>query len=320
MTHNIDPTVAGLTLAATKPLVEKGVKKLSEKVSETDQKISEDFDIVSKEIMIQCLEKVQRYSAVLDVKKLPLIKKRIDFKHGKVRRCNIRPINSLAKLESIVLHDTGFTIDFKTLQKGEKYIIDIDYELEDDSFIEALVDRSNPRETPSQDDERFWMVAALKHLDVLKQEYNRMELFDLDFRVNVAIAQQLNTKIPKVFTQQIEQLVKIAGPLGRGEIFREYGKLRALKHREYGANSLELLGKLQELFLPSKFRGFLGFEEDFHYGSSERGVNEYNISLSWPRTMIVISRTDLNLDRPVAKGTLIYKKSAFLEEIDKIFH
>lgn len=319
MTPHVDPFITELTLAASKPIVEKGIKKITEKVSETDEKISEIFELESKQVTVQCLERTQKYSALINIKKIPLLKRRIDFKHGKIRRCSIRPIAGLSKIDAIVIHDTGFTIDLSQLQLGEKYILDIDYELDDQSFLDALVDRSKPRETPGLVEEKYWMVAAFKHLEVFQSEYSSMELLDVDFSVDVAIAQDLNTKIPTVFREQIEQISKIAGPLGRGEVFKEVGKLISMKQRKYGKNSLDLLGKLQEVFIPMKFQGFLDVQEDFHYGDCQRGINEFDVGLSWPRSMIVISRADITLTKPVAKGTLVYKKSVFLNEIEKIF-
>ena len=40
---------------------------------------------------------------------------------------------------------------------------------------------------------------------------------------------------------------------------------------------------------------------------------------TWPRSMKVVSRTDLNFENPTADGNLIYKKDSFAEEIGKIF-
>ncbi|MEM3829600.1 MAG: hypothetical protein QXP36_10355 [Conexivisphaerales archaeon] len=319
MNPYVDPAIAELTAVASKPIIERGIKKLGDRIVETEQEISGEFEILSKETAIYCLERVQKYSAIINLKKVSIFKKKIEFKHGKVRRCSIRPWNSLERIDAIALHASGFTIDLGKLQSGEKYILEIEYELEDDSFLDSIVDRAKPRETPGSQEDRFWLVAALKHLDVIKEDYNKIDLYDLDFRVNVAMTQDLNTKIPKIFKDQIEQLVKVAGPLGRDELFKEYYKLRSLKMKEFGRNSLDLLGRLQELFLPTKFSEFINVKEDFRYGGCERGVNEFNVQLSWPRSMVVISRTDLSLDKPAAHGTLIFKKSEFLDEVGKIF-
>ncbi len=319
MSLHVDPVVAELTAMAAKPLVERGIRKLTEKAAETENKLSDDFEIISKEMTILCPEKVQKYSAILDVRRNRLFKKRLEFRHGVVRRCSIHPISSLSKVEgAIVLNDAGFTIDLRKLDEGEKYALDVEYELEDEKFIDSLVERSRPKETPSSSENRYWMVAALKHLDVLKSDYGRIDLYDLDFNVNVGISQDLDTKVPKIFKQQLEQLVKIAGPLGRDELFKAFYNLRTMKKRKYGDNSLKLLGELQELFLPSKFSDFVEVRDDFHYGNCERGVNEFEVSLSWPRTMKVVSRTDLSLEKPMSKGTLIYKKSLFFDEVGKI--
>ena len=197
--------------------------------------------------------------------------------------------------------------------------MDLEYDLSDDFFLDALVDRHKPRETPGSDENRYWMISELKHLDVLNSSYGKIDLYDLDFKVDVGISQDLGTKIPKIYREQLKQLIKIAGPLGRDEAMREYFKFRGLKTKKYGKESLNILGEISKFFLPDKFKGYVDVNADFRYYNCERGTNEFEIALSWPRSMIVISRTDLSLRKPTAKGELVYKKKDFLDQLSELF-
>lgn len=316
----IDPAVAELTAITAKPVIEKGVKRIVEKVKEMESKLSNNFEIVDKEMRLICPDRLQKFSLLVEGKRNSIFGHKVDFRHGIVRRCTIHPQSGLSKIDAITINDQGFTLDLKKLASGEKYFIDIEYYVEDEKFLDALVDRRRPKETPGADFNQYWMVAQLKHPEALKGEYGKMELYDLDFSVNVGLTQDLRTKIPNIFRGQIQQLARIAGPLGRDELFREYAKLQKMKSKKYGKEALELLGDLQKLFLPNKFSEFIEVsKEDFYYGSCERGVDEFDVPFSWPRSMNVISRTDLSLDNPVSKGTLTYKKNLFIDEIGKIF-
>lgn len=319
MTTHIDPEIGKLTLVEAAPVVERGVRKILNKVQETDNKISEYFEINGKETSISCPEKLQKYSLLLDVRKNHLFKNTLEFRNGHVKRCTLRSLIGLQKVNAVSINEFGFSINMKMLSEGEKYLLDIEYYLDDDGFLDALVERKKPKDIPGTDSTKYWMVAMLKHPEALRGEYGKMDLFDVDFSVSVGIDQDLDTKVPKIFRRQLEQLAKVAGPLGRDETFKEYYKLRQLKNQEYGKEALELLGRLQTLFLPQKFAKFIDVKEDFSYGSIERGINEFDVPLSWPRSMTVISRTDLTLDKPISRGFLVYKKDDFLGEISKIF-
>jgi hypothetical protein len=84
---------------------------------------------------------------------------------------------------------------------------------------------------------------------------------------------------------------------------------------------LDILKELQKLFLSSKFQDFIEVKDDFHYSDCIRGVDIYGTLPfpTWPKSMKVVSRTDLNFDTPATNGTLIYKKGNFITELDKIF-
>lgn len=318
MTAHVDPKVLELTAVAAKPIVERAIKKIGERVEETEMGLSKYFEITDREIRIHCPERSQSYSATIDVKRVPLIKRKINLKHGRIRRASIRPIRSLRRIDAIQINDDGFTLDLGMLLAGETYAMEIDYTLEDSEFLDSIVDRSTPRETPTAP-EQFWMVASLKHLDVLKSNYGTVDLYDLDFSVDVNITKDLETKIPKVFKQQIQQLIRVAGPLGRDELFREYYKLRQLKTKPYGKDALEKYQEIMDLFSPPKFKSFVEVKDDFHYFSCERGLSEYTLAfLSYPKSMVITSRADLTLDRPIARGKLVYKSSSFQDEIEKI--
>jgi len=319
--NSIDPKVMELAGVAAKPVVERAMKKIGQRVEETEIGISKDFEIIDREMRIHCPERLQSYSATVSVKRIPFLKRRIDFKHGKIRRASIRPTSGLGRLDAITLHDNGLTLDLSKLQAGESYLMEIDYMLEDDEFLDSLVERSTPRETPGSTASEFWMVASLKHLEMLKSRYGAVDLYDLDFGVDVSISQDLKAKVPKVFKEQIQQLIKVAGPLGRDQLFREYFRLRQLKTKRYGKDALDKYQEILDLFSPPKFRNFVDVRNDFHYFSCEKGVSELTLSfLSLPNSMIITSRADLTLESPIARGSLVYKNSTFRDEIDKILN
>lgn len=317
-----------LATTAGKEIVEAAIKKMLKKSEGIDKTLSEEFKILGKEMRIECPQSVQHYSVVFETKGSRILPRKKKFEFGKVRRVSLRPIISLNPVtDAISYTEDGFLINLKKLEPSTLYLLEIDYFIEDKRFIDALVNRNVARESIGEDKNEYWMVAQLKHLDVLKQEFGFIELKDLDFSVDVSVYNDIKMKVPSVFKRQLELAVKILSKHhgGRDEQFKLLAQLRQLqgaqKERYYGEDIFEIIEELQEIFSPLTFRQFVEVNKNFHYSDCVRGKDFYETLPfpTWPKSMTVISRTDLNFDLPAADGILIFKRKNFLEEIEKIF-
>lgn len=322
---NIPPGVpeaaAAAAAGAGRKIIEGQMEKVAKKLDQLDVVASESFDLQSTELRISCPESLQEYSLALVPKQTGLLSKSAKFEFGQPRRVSMRSVVGTAQPQgTIVSVDNGFHINIHKLKAGQLYILDVEYALEDPRFIEALVSREHPRESVSEDKTSYWMVAQMKHLEALKKRYNRLELRDIDFNVDVGVHQDVETKVPSLFKEQLETIRQLVGPLGRDETFNMYRKLLALKSQKYGTKAPEILGKLGELFTSLGFRRYLEATQDFIYSDCHKGVSLYDFPINiWPKFMTVTSRTDLRLDKPAANGYLNYKKKDFLKTIEDIF-
>ena len=306
--------------ATARPIIKDVVDKITNRISKIDRSINDVFRIDGREMTVLCPESTQKYSISLISKKNSFFHNKIRFKQGKVRRANIRSLIGLESIDAINLVETGFEIDLKKLEPNERYNLDIEYSLDDPRFLDSLVNREVVKETPNEDSTEYWMVAQLKHLEALKSDYGRIDLRDVDFNVDVGIHQDVNTKIPVGFKDQVETLSQLTKKKGRSEKFKLFRKLMTIQNKPHAGKEFEILGSIAEIFSPPSFRKFVDVSQDFHYYNCEKGSNMYDYSFaSWPKFMKVTSRTDLGLTKPAAKGTLIYKKSNFMLEIERIF-
>ncbi|HEW92961.1 MAG TPA: hypothetical protein ENF81_10560 [Thermotogaceae bacterium] len=240
---------------------------------------------------------------------------------------SLRPIMSLQPItDAISYTENGFEINLKKLEQGTLYLLDIDYFIEDRRFIDALVNKNVAKESLGDETYEYWMVAQLKHLDVLKQEFRFIELKDLDFSVDVSVYNEIKMKVPSIFRKQLETAVKLLSKHhgGRDEQFKllvqHQQLLRAQKEKYYG-EIFEILEDIQEIFSPLTFGKFVDVQKDFYYFNCERGKDFYETLPfpTWPKSMKVISRTDINFNRPAADGLLMFKKRNLMDEIEKIF-
>ena len=175
-------------------------------------------------------------------------------------------------------------------------------------------------ETPEEGSTKYWVVAQLKHLESLKSKYCRIDLRDVDFNVDVGIHQDVVTKIPSAFKEQLETISELTKRKGRSEKFKLFYKLMRIQNTKFGGKEYELLGDVMNLFSPLNFRKYVDVEKDFHYSACEKGTSVYDFPIvTWPKFMKVTLRTDLSLDKLAANGQLIYKKSDFMAELEKIF-
>lgn len=179
-----------------KEVVTSTIKKMLKKSEHIDKTLSEDFKIHGKEMRIECPQSIQHYSVVFETKGSRILPRKKKFNFGKVRRVSLRPIMSLQPItDAISYTENGFEINLKKLKQDTLYLLDIDYFIEDRRFIDALVNKNVAKESFGDETHEYWMVAQLKHLDVLKQEFGFIELKDLDFSVDVSVYNEIKMRL-----------------------------------------------------------------------------------------------------------------------------
>ena len=82
----------------------------------------------------------------------------------------------------------------------------------------------------------------------------------------------------------------------------------------------EIIGSSPKYDFPDKILHICRGKKDFHSSECYRGSNYYdNVPIpTLPKTMGVISITDLGLENFIAKGIIVYKRVDILEEVTKI--
>lgn len=325
----VDPALkAALGVGASavgKEIAERTVKSIVKKADSLEQIFRNDFKIEGQEMTVLCPESTQKFSIALTPKTSHLLPKSVKFPYGIPIRIELRQVMGLLNLsDAVEIMTNGFKVKLNKLTPGELYILDVEYHIDDHRFVDTLVDRPRPYDVPHTPDEnirQYEMSAQLKHLSVLKQKYYNVNLRDVDFTVDIAVHQDVKTTVPGIFRQQMETLVEFSKKKGRSEKFRLMMRHLQLQKRKYGGKELDILENLHELFTPIKFRRFVDVMKDFHYSDCMRGTDFYDTLPfpTWPKSMKIVSRTDLNLERPAAEGVLAYKHADFVSEIEKVF-
>jgi hypothetical protein len=306
---------------AGRQAAERGVIEASKRADQLRTILTGNFHVDDQEVTIHCPEQVETVSIAFRAK-AGLIGQKVKFPGGRPKRAHLRPLHGLGDVSSSALRviPEGFEIQTGSLGGDGLYLLDVEYDLESPGFVDALVERKAPIETPRGASTEYWLEAQLKHPAALRPDYGRFDLRDVQFDINVGIAENLKTVVPGSLIRELETAVALLKE-------SDYHKKEALgrahivaMHQRGRGSTTELLGSLQSFFLPDNFRHYLDVRQDFRYGDCERGQSLYETLPipTWPRSMKVISRTDLSLDQQAAHGTLTYKHDEFVTEVGRV--
>lgn len=279
------------------------------------------FSILGQELTIFCPDNAMKHSMYFGARKSLLGNRKFP---GKVRNVELKSMIPPRPIyDAVRMLPDGFEIVYKYLPPNvDKYLLEVEYEIEDHNFVRSLVNTEKAREQSTDNAREYWMAAQLKCLKPLEDEkYYGINIKDLDVIVNVATHQDVKTNIPGSFKREVKIAVEWMKSRNREEKHRLSMKHIGMKStRPSQKDIFTVLGDLQKVFLSRKFKRFIDVGQDFRYHDCIRGREFYDAPFpTWPKNMDIISRVNLSLEKPAAEGTLTYKHENFKEEIERIF-
>lgn len=222
--------------------------------------------------------------------------------------------------DSIAKTPNGFELSIEKIPKNvEGILLTFEYDLRDMSFLGNIV-QTNTSKEPSKERDSYWMHAQLKHLKWFKEKYDRWELQNTEFNVDVAIDNEVKSSIPKDLVRHFELVRKVASATDRNVRARANMMLSSSRRKIRG-DPYSLVSSVATLFNPLQFQRFVEVTPPFKYFNSTKGAEFLDFpSQVFPRTMNVTCRTKLDLETPAREGELFYKKRDLYNEIKEIFN
>ena len=313
--------ITGIVAAKGFDLAQKGIAEVAKRAHKLAEVLRGSYKILSQEIVIHCLEQTEEISIAFEAKG-GVLGRKVHFPFGKPSRVRLRPLFGLEDVIDALacVLDDGFEIKFPAKGDGV-YILDAQYDLRDTHFVDSLVEKNSAREAPKGKESEYWMHAELRHPKALKTRVGRLDLRDVAFNVDVGVSEDIKTVVPDSFHHELSvasELLSEVEPHRKRLLGQAH--TAAKRERSLETNIAKVLGDLQEMFFPSTFKKFVSVKQDFRLAEVERGTSFYEALPfpTWPKSMSVTSRTDLNLDRCAAEGVLAYQKDEFLHKIAKI--
>lgn len=278
--------------------------------------------IESREVSIKVPERSCRFDVAVSVRHRGIFSKRVLFPISDVSRIIVHSLGSsrFDRLDdSITKVPNGFELSIERIHKDvEGILLTFEYDLRDMSFLDNILQTNTSRE-PSRERDSYWMHAQLKHLKWFKEKYDRWELQNAEFNVDVAIDNEVRSSIPKVFVRHFELVRELTSTTDRNVRARANMMLSSSR-RKISGDPYSLISSVAALFQPLQFQRFVEVTPPFRYFNSTKGTEFLDFpSQVFPRTMNVTCRTKLDLETPAREGELFYKKTDLYNEIREIF-
>ena len=288
----------------------KDIAKVIGKITESLEKIKA-LKVEGRGIKIKVPEKVCQYDAIVRVSKHAVLSKKIPFNLPEVSEISGTFMPSLTPLgEAIQKTHNGFLLSIDAIPSGTEYILlSFQYKISYGRFISNLVETKVATEPYCYDEiDEYWMHAQLKFPQILQKTYTYLRIEDLELNVDVAVDNEIKTAVPKHFIKSLQIIRKLLA-----ETDREKAHRLLIQHlqqkRRLGMDIYEIIAGIQSIFLPDSFKNFINVSPPFRCFKLEQGREFYDFpGQIVPKTMTVISRTDLSLERPAVEGKVIYMK------------
>lgn len=302
--------------------------KVAEYVYKVWEKIPK-IKILNQEITINIPESTVVYNLAVRIPtSFRSIRKPIEISAPSIVRLSassLHPIpRSVREATKEVVYPDGHTAYalFPELLPPECDLISLttSYQIDDPSILDDLVDRAKGHEPSGSEKNEYWMHAQLKHPKVLRDSgFGRFDLHDVDVTVDVGVHNELKATLPPAFIARLKTFFRVMAERDPRRQHLALPKLRRLAKEKTAGREFKILVDLEDLFMPWTFSKYVEVRKDFRYSDCYKGKECYELPIEIiPKKVNVISRADLTLEKPAAKGTLIYKNNLLIDAIRSI--
>jgi len=219
------------------------------------------------------------------------------------------------RVESLWTYDGGKWVlpTSKLPSSSERFLIVLEGSIPSD-FIKHIV-RIQPASNRDQTEEedRYWLSCMLRNVAVLEELWNYLEIDDVTIDVKVGIKRCFITALPKEVKRALEvarEWLIVGRGRDRAAIYRTWRKYRGVMRSSPSID--RLLEVLYHVTTGSYFRDFVYVDDPFTIGEIKR---EEVATTPYPERISVEALTNLNIEKPEAKGYLVFKRKRYIESI-----
>lgn len=173
------------------------IKEIFTKANAVDADLSEEFRIDGKHLTFLRKDKRLKYDLVVVPEISRPLPKTIKFTHVIPFRIAITHLPDLARIPwAVVYTDDGYKIKLRHLTAGERYLVSLEYTLENDTFLDNLVEKTWYSKTVRTDiaTNGYDVIALLKYPEILTKDACGVEIRDIEICIDIPVAQYLSER------------------------------------------------------------------------------------------------------------------------------
>jgi hypothetical protein len=172
-------------------VVARCVKDSFARADAIDADLSEEFRIDGKQLTFLRKDKRLIYDLIVVPEISRPLPKTIKFTHAIPFRIAITHLPDLARIPwAVVYTDDGYKIKLRHLTAGERYLVSLEYTIENDTFLDHLVEKTWYSKTVHSDiiTNGYDVIALMKYPEILTRDACGVEIRDIEICIEIPVA------------------------------------------------------------------------------------------------------------------------------------
>lgn len=219
--------------------------------------------------------------------------------------------------------DDEITVDLSKVHTDTDLIsIEETYNMDGRWFDGLIYARSSAEDL--EEETRWTLSAQLIDTEILSKGFSEIDIADFPVTANIFIQEHISTNLPSYLKQISEidkQILSITNPRETHIMQTLINQKNLLRGKMKAGTVQEKLQNLMSFLQPKRFKDYIHMDSrNFRsprcvWGS---GVFSAYETICLPTHMDVITRTDLNYDKPASSGVMTYDSNKFADRVRKI--
>lgn len=280
-------------------------------------------------LRVDCMNELGIYTTTVEVgSKFSKWVKKIgpkskEFSMNQVYDVKLAALKPPIKIDSAISYKNDkIIVDLTKTLEYDMFRLEVSYRIDKDWLRSLVSSRSSPE--PLAEKFKYHLSAQLTNPESLQKGFSEVDVEEFPVEASVQIQEDIKLNIPSYVKQLSEieaEMLSEYDPHKGLKILRLQQKRHTLKKKMGKEDLMTKLRDLTVFLRPTKFLRYLDVLEDFRLHKCEWGSSLFRTMGMFilPKTMEVISRTDLNLNVPAKKGVLIYESGKFSQDVDELF-
>lgn len=219
--------------------------------------------------------------------------------------------------------ENEITVDLSKVRADTDLIsIEETYNMDGRWFDGLIYARSSPEDL--EEETRWTLSAQLIDTEILSKGFKEIDIADFPVTASIFIQEHISTNLPSYLKQISEidkQILSITNPRDTHKMQFLINQKNILMRKMKAGTVQDKLQNLLSFLQPKRFKDYIHMDsrKDFRDPRCVWGgaLSTYE-AISLPTHMDVITRTDLNYDKPASHGIMTYDSNKFADRVRKI--